>query len=106
MGTAKRPKIKTETFKEVVAMDNKQLLKFVKLFYLFFNLSGAFSIVSIYFQVFPNQTKLYNLFQPLSSNNVMVPGMPLILLILAISLFLFCSRYFYKLIVYRIMSHS
>lgn len=90
-------------------MGKQKLLKLIRIFFVLFILSGITSIFDYYLGVFPQMfTKLGNLYDIVRLKNVSVqiPGVPLILLILTISVFVYLVRRLYKLIVTEIKKEN
>ncbi|MDA8441453.1 MAG: hypothetical protein M0Z55_03665 [Peptococcaceae bacterium] len=87
-------------------MDGQKLIKWVRLFFVLFNLSVVTDMVSVYLRIFAPHTPLFRLFQPVGPNNVLLPDGPITLLVLAIVTFLWISKYVYRRIANRILTHS
>ena len=82
-------------------MDRKKLLKLIRIFFVLFISSGIGSILDIYYEVFPglftNPFGAYDIirFQGVS---VKMPGVPFILILVSIGVFLYLIRKLYRLI--------
>ncbi len=91
-------------------MDRKKLLKLISVFFVLFILSGIGSIINYYYGIYPQMfTRAFSLYDVLRLNNatvVKLPAVPLILLILTISVFVYLVRKLYKHIVNEIKNEK
>jgi hypothetical protein len=91
-------------------MGKQKLLKLIRIFFVLFILSGIGSIIDYYLGVYPHMfTKLGNLYDIVRLNHVSIvriPAVPLILLVLTISVFVYLVRRLYKLIIAEIKKEN
>lgn len=82
-------------------MNRIKVLKLIRLFFVLFMLSGIGSIIDFYLGIFPlmftNVTAAYDIIR-LGHVSVKMPGVPYILAILTILIFLYLIRRLYRLI--------
>ena len=90
-------------------MDRKRLLKLIRVFFVLFTLSGIGTIIDYYFGIFPQMfTKLFQLYDIIRFGRIAVkaPGVPLFLLLVTITVFVYLVRKLYRLIAAEIRKES
>lgn len=86
-------------------MDKKKLLKMIKVFFVFFIISGVGTIIDCYFSIFPQMFAkpliMYEIFR-LNQVSIKTPGVPFILTLLTITIYVCIIRRIFKSIITEI----